>query len=123
MSTITLDTDLVKQVERVAKHQETAVETLVHQAVTEYLERLRDEKLELEAKAFEKIHTNLLRQYSNQFVAMHDGQVIDHDADFEPLFLRIQKQFQDVPVLIRAVRPEPILELRGPRLRLAKREQ
>ncbi|MEA3340547.1 MAG: DUF5678 domain-containing protein, partial [Chloroflexota bacterium] len=90
------------------------IEGFVNQAVREHLERLEDQKLEAEIQAFEQMHSQLVGQYLGQFVAVHDGRVVDAGDDFEALFLRLQKHRGDVPVLIRPVIAEPILELRAP---------
>jgi hypothetical protein len=81
--------------------------------VREHLEQLEEQKLEAEVQAFERMHPQLVKQYLGQFVAVHEGQIVDADVDFETLFLRLEKYLRDVPVLIRQVSAEPILELRA----------
>lgn len=118
MNTVTLDESLVEKVQRLSGNEETAIETLVNQALQEYLERLIDEKLNKEAKAYEQMHSQLFQHYPEQYAAVHEGQLIDHDPDFEAIFIRVQDKFPGIPILIRLVRPEPVLELRGPSPRL-----
>ena len=84
----------------------------------ESLERLEEEKLQAEAQAFVQLHPQLIQQYLGQFVAIFNGQLIDHDEDFETVFLRIQKKYQDEVVLIRQVMAKPTIELHGPSPRL-----
>jgi len=117
---ITLQPELIEQVRWIVESERVTIEDFVNEAVRERLERLEDQKLETEARAFERMHPQLVEQYLGQFVAVHDGQVVDADVDFEALFLRLQKRFGDIPVLIRLVGVKPILELRAPSPRLER---
>ncbi len=82
-------------------------EEIVNEAISEHLERLSEQKLEAEIEAFEELYPTLKAHYPHQFVAVHNGQVVDADPEFEPLFLRIQSHFGDAPVLIRLVGNSP----------------
>ena len=115
---IALQPELIEQVRWIAKSERGAIEDFVNQAIKERLRRLEDQKLEAEARAFEGMHPQLVERYLDQFVAVHGGQVVDADVDFEALFLRLQRRFSDIPVLIRQVSARPILELRAPSPRL-----
>ncbi len=115
---IALQPKLVEQVRWIAKSERGTIEDFVNKAIRERLRRLEDQKLEAEARVFERMHPQLVEQYLGQFVAVHDGQVVDADVDFEALFLRLQNRFGDIPVLIRLVGANPILELRAPSPRL-----
>jgi hypothetical protein len=119
-SPIALQPDLVEQVRRIIGRKGATVEDFVNQAVRERLEQLEDQKLEAEVRAFERMHHQLVEQYLGQFVAVHESQIVDADADFQTLFLRLQKCLGDVPVLIRQVSTEPTLELRAPSPRLER---
>ena len=115
---IALQPELIEQVRWIAKSERGAIEDFVNQAIRERLRRLEDQKLDAEARAFEGMHPQLVEQYLGQFVAVHGGRVVDADVDFEALFLRLQKRFGDVPILIRLVGANPIPELRAPSPRL-----
>ena len=39
-------------------------------------------------------------RYRGKFVAVHDGQVVDHDPDQRALYLRVRARFGHTPVLI-----------------------
>jgi predicted DNA-binding protein len=119
-SSIALQPNLVERVHQIVKDKGDTVEEFVNQAVRERLEQLEDQKLKAETQAFERLHPKLVQQYLGQFVAIHEGQVVDVDADFGTLFLRMQKQLGDIVVLIRQVRTEPVLELRAPSPRLER---
>ena len=119
-SSIALQPDLVERVHRITKSKGATVKDFVNQAVREYLEQLEDQKLKAEVQAFERMHPQLVKQYLGQFVAVHEGQIVDADVDFEALFLRLEKRLGDVPVLIRPVSVNPASELRAPAPRLER---
>jgi len=119
-SSIALQPDLVERVHRITKSKGATVKDFVNQAVREHLEQLEDQKLKAEVQAFERMHPQLVKQYLGQFVAVHEGQIVDADVDFEALFLRLEKRLGDVPVLIRPVSVEPAPELRAPGPRLER---
>ncbi len=77
-----------------------------------------DMKIREESEAFILQHTELLQQYEGQIVAIHDGKVVDHDADKRTLFHRVRTRWGDTPILIREVTSAPIREImiRSPRL-------
>jgi predicted transcriptional regulator len=118
MATITLQPDLAEQVTQMAEIAGIGATDLISEAINEYLKRFSDEKIEAEAQAFEGMHETLKEQYFGQFVAVHNGKVVDADADFEKVFLRVQARFGRIPILIRCVGEEPTVELhfRSPRL-------
>ena len=115
---INLRPDLVSQVKRITQREDANVEEFVDQAVRERIERLKDEKFEAEAEAYRQLHPELVKQYLGQFVAIHEGQVVDHGPDSEELFLRIKKRYGDIPVYFQLVNESGIMELRAPSPRL-----
>jgi hypothetical protein len=115
---VALSPDLLDEVREITQDKDTSIETFVNQAVRERLERLWDEKLKKEALAFKKAHPQLVKKYLGQYVAIYGGKLVEVDKDFEAIFLRVQKRFGNVPVLIRLVMVQPEVELRGPSPRL-----
>ncbi len=57
-------------------------------------------------------------RYRGKFVAVHDGQVVDHDPDQRALYLRVRARFGHTPILIvRANWDEPpVYTIHSPRL-------
>ena len=78
-------------------------EEIIKEALNGHLKQLETQKLNVEIAAFERMHSEIKKRYKGQFVAVHQGQVIDSDMDFEPLCLRVQAGLGNVPVLIRQV--------------------
>jgi Family of unknown function (DUF5678) len=73
--------------------------------------------MEREVKAFAAQHARLWQQYPEEYVALHNGKVIDHDRDEQALVNRVDAKFPDEIVLIRQVLPTLPSELvfRSPR--------
>lgn len=115
---VSLRPDLVSQVKRITQRENADVEEFVDQAVRERIKRLKDEKFEAEAEAYRQSHPELVKQYLGQFVAIHEGQVVDHGPDSEELFLRIKRRYGDIPVYFQLVNESGIMELRAPSPRL-----
>lgn len=71
----------------------------------------RQAEMVKEVAAFEAMHSELVHQYLGQFVAVHHGQVIDHDRDEMTLVDRIYQQYPDEIIMIDQVQeylPPPI---------------
>jgi predicted DNA-binding protein len=118
MAHLTLEPAIQERLEEVAQFLGRPAEEIVSEAVLERLEKLNHEKLEEEISAFERMHSELKPHYERQFVAIHQKTVVDSDADFEPLFLRVQARFGEIAVLIRQVAESPNEEwyFRSPRI-------
>jgi predicted DNA-binding protein len=112
MSTISIEPTLQTRVEQIAQRLGKPAEEIVKEAIQEHLDHLDLQKLQEEGAAFEQMHADLKARYFNQYVAVHQGQVIDSDAEFEPLFLRVHSQFGDVPIYISRVVETPQQEWR-----------
>lgn len=103
MEQIALPPKMMSQVRRIASQENRTVADVVQDAVQDHLELKANAKIDWEIVAFVQQHETLKQKYFGQFVAMHDGQVIDADEDFESLFLRVQDKLPDTPVLFRLV--------------------
>jgi hypothetical protein len=77
-----------------------------------------DAAVEREMQAYIALHTQLLPEYMHQYVAIHGGQLIDHDRDYETLLRRIEAAYPDEFVWLTEVEDQPIQEVffRSPRL-------
>ncbi len=119
MLTITLKPDVAEQIRYLAGAGETEVdpEAIVDKALRSYLTQLRREKIKAETEAFEQQRSALLAKYRDEYIAMHEGQVIDHDHDLRTLHLRVFAQLGHTPVLLKKVIEETERELvfRSPR--------
>ena len=116
MTTLALQPALWEQLRQTADEQNTNVIALVETAIHTYLRQVERDQIEAEAAAYQKLHPTLTQEYLGEYVAIHHGQVIDHDTDFQCLHARIRKRFGRRPVLLRRVETEPerILVFRSP---------
>ena len=73
--------------------------------------------MQQETHIFEQRHAELWQKYPKQYVAIYQGELVDHDPDEIELLGRITAQYPDVPVLIRQVLPSlpDVLHIRSPR--------
>ena len=72
---------------------------------------------EAEKKTFWALREQLLAQYEGQYVAIHQGRVVDHDADKLRLGLRIYQRFGYLPIYVQLVSRQglPVKWLASPR--------
>lgn len=73
--------------------------------------------LDAEILQFQQLHASLMKLYLNQYVAIYQGQLVDHDGDKLALFQRIEETYPNEFVLMRPVREQPEREFyfRSPR--------
>lgn len=78
----------------------------------------RWDKIRREALAWRTLSEETRRRYGADFVAVHNGEVLDHDRDRVALHQRIRRRFGDLPILITlAQAPAPReFTVRSPRL-------
>lgn len=71
-----------------------------------------------EMAAYEAMHADLMSTFAGQYVVLHGGQLVDHDADETALLRRVAAPFGGKVVLLKRVAPlpEPELRIRSPRL-------
>lgn len=95
-----------------------AADSLPPEAVAGTLWSEQEQKINQEQQQYEAQHSTLLKHYSGQYIAMHQGAVVDHDGDRVVLRRRVRARFGDIPVLITPVLTEArqIITVRSPRL-------
>ena len=121
--TITVSSKVYRRILAQAKQSRTNVSDLLNGVVANAFvsdastETPAQEKMLREVEAYKNMHAQLASQYAGQFVAIHNGQVVDHDADKDALFFRVKQNFPNEIVLQRQVleNPDPVLHFRSPR--------
>jgi hypothetical protein len=106
------DPGLIEQVKRLAADQARPAEKVLEAAVEAHLDQLEREAIHAETETFWDMHDALVREYEGEHVALHQGEVVDHDEDVSHLIQRIRDRFGDRPVLIAPVMPPPPHDLR-----------
>jgi hypothetical protein len=107
----------IDQLKQTADVKGTTVDELAEQAIRRFLHDEARRMMRQETEAFRRLHPELLAKYLDEYVAIHQGQVVDHDIDQLALFLRIDAQYPHTPFLIKQVLPSPeeVYTIRSPR--------
>lgn len=111
MDSIALRPELRESLERDAALEARTVEDLVNEAVARYVRDRQRDKLRRETAAYERLHSELARDHPGEWVAIHDGKLVDRDVDVSALYTRIRSRFGRTSVLIRQVRDQPVDEI------------
>jgi hypothetical protein len=120
--TLKIPNHIYQQAEQIAQSQQRPVIDIFQEAITELFPPVaihpQRAQMEEEQAAFANMLPDLLRQYKEQYVAVYQGKVIDHDQDQMALAVRIQTDHPDKIILIKKVTAEPdkVLYSRSPRL-------
>lgn len=120
--TLTLPDDLYRQVEQIAQTANRPMQDVLIDSIIQSFPKLHthDKRavMEQERQAFEAMYAELLKQYEGQYVAIHQGQVVDHDRDQLALLRRRKQNYPEEIVLIAQVTPnsQRVLHFRSPRL-------
>ena len=107
MTNISLAPELYRQVEAMAEARNLSADDILAEAVRGYLWRSQRAKISVETRIYRERHAELRPQYLGQYIAMDNGQVVDHDIDFNDLHKRIRDRFGRSPVMITKVEEEP----------------
>ncbi|MBU0511024.1 MAG: hypothetical protein KKD28_13400 [Chloroflexi bacterium] len=94
---------MVERIEQAAAKQGITSDEMLTTAVNELLDKVARQKIRAESQAFKEMYMDLTTNYMGQYVAVHNGKVIDHDEDGRTLYLRIREQYGNIAILIRQV--------------------
>lgn len=110
---------IVNKLQRAAKLKAMDIPRLLDEVVDRYLEEKVLSQIEKEQQSYEAQHDQLLEQYKGEYIAMQNGQVIDHDSDRVALSHRVRARYGNAPMLITPVlaQARQTIVVRSPRLR------
>jgi frataxin-like iron-binding protein CyaY len=108
---IVLRDDLREILESNAQQESRTLNDIVNEAVGLYVHRMQQAKIDREVEAYEQMHDSLRDRFLGQWVAIHNQQLVDHDADRDVLHRRIRDKYGRTSVLIRRVSESPIHEI------------
>lgn len=102
---------LLERARQIAKRQSRQVQEVVVAALEQGLPFLESavvpDRWEQEAKTFLSMHATWQEQYTGEYAAVYQGELVDHDLDFGALLARIETRYPNDFVLIRPLREEP----------------
>ncbi len=107
MPTVTLDRNVYKRLQEAAEEHETTTEALIEDAARQYLWELERQKISEESARFRQKYPELKRRYLGEYIALHKGEVIDHDPDEATLWKRVRQRYGRTPILIVRVEETP----------------
>src|SRR5690606_27645702 len=119
--TLTLPESIFRQVEAVARRARRPIADVLVDVVTDAFPRFyvspERTRMEAEQQAYENQRDAILAAHAGEYVAVHGGQVVDHDHNEIELINRIQPRYPTDIVHIRLVtqEPQPELRFRSPR--------
>lgn len=120
---VTLDVpeNIYREVAQLAQETQRTVDQVLEEIVIRsfpafYVDPDQD-KMQREVDAFEAMHAELWEKYPNEYVAVYQGQVIDHDMDEMVLIDRIRAIYPDEVIMVDKVLPQLQREIvfRSPR--------
>ncbi len=102
--TLNVPEAIYHEVEQIAQATKRGVDDILTEVVIRsfppfYLDPDQD-KMQGEVDAFEEMHAALWEKYPNQYVAVYQGQVIDHDEDERALIKRIRAIYPDEIIMV-----------------------
>lgn len=108
MPTIQLDPELVATLAELQMDDSAdltqKINDTVNDAVRTLLDELSDQKLAQERQTFERLHPQLKQTYLGQFVAIHQGRLVDADPDQRTLYIRVHRRYPHTIIAIFPVR-------------------
>lgn len=104
---LSLGPDLQMELIRVSQAMDADVSALLNQAMRDHLDHLAEQKIIAESKAFRSMHAELLQRYKGEYVAVHNGEVVDHDVNLGALNRRIRARYGCLAVLLQQVTEQP----------------
>lgn len=118
---LTLTKETVAGLEEMASQIGVSSADLAEKAIRQYLRREADKKIIQEETAYRAQYPQLKDQYAGQYIAMHNGQVIDNSPDEMALYRRIRQQYPLFGILIKQVTStiDDVWHVRSPRLEQA----
>jgi hypothetical protein len=108
--TLTISEAVFRKAEQVAQAEGRPIEEILEEQIQWALPNFDVNPdraaMQQEAVAFEKLHANLWKQYPNQYVAVYQGKVVDHDKNIAEMVARLRRDYPNQTVLIRRVQPQ-----------------
>ena len=100
---LVIEPQLYSRIEQAAGEHKIGIDRILTDALRRYLWELDRRKISEESQVYQQRHTELKAQYLGQFIAMHGGQVVDHDPDVTVLRQRVRQCFGRKPVMVTLV--------------------
>jgi hypothetical protein len=119
---VDLPDHVYRRVESIARQSQRAVDAVVADVVARSVRAFPvatgRETMLREIEAFRAMHATLRRDHAGEYVAIHGGNVVDHDPDPVALLGRVRRDYPGQTILRRKVEDaaDVNLRFRSPRL-------
>lgn len=119
---VDLPDNIYRRIETLARQSQRDVNDVVAEVVARSVRPFpvnsNRETMAREAAAFQRLYPSLVKEFAGRYVAILDGNLVDHDHDPVALLRRVRGNYPGRTVLRRKVEqvPEVILHFRSPRL-------
>jgi predicted DNA-binding protein len=100
---VVIEPQLYHRVEQASGEHQIGVDRFLTEAIRRYLWELDRRQISEESQIYQKHHAELKMQYLGQYIAMYNGQVVDHDREVAVLRQRVRQRFGWKPVMITLV--------------------
>lgn len=94
------------QLARAAQAQQLSAEALAEKIIREHLRAIEQQEMAREIEAYAAQHAQILEKYRGEYIAMYQGEIVDHDKGITELFERIDQRFPDETVLLKEVKEQ-----------------
>ncbi len=98
---------VLTELKPIAEQEHKDLEDLVNEVLQRYIWQARERKIDREMEAYRAMHVELKQKFLGRYVAIHDGQVVDHDSDRRALSKRVRREYGNTAVLITPVEDTP----------------
>jgi len=122
--TLEIPVELYERIERLAAVREESAAYVLEKALAfvedQPFELVHSEAMSREEAAYRAMHDELFRKYAGQFVAFHNGGLVDVDRDELALAARVNARFPNKIVLLKQVQQVPLREVKYRSARLLR---
>jgi len=103
MPSVTIEKELYQQLEAIAQQQQADLNTVASDAFRLYLWEQSRRKIAKESAVYRRRFSEIRQQYLGQYVAMHQGEIVDAGEDFQTLSYNHAyfPSFPALPVILR----------------------
>jgi biofilm PGA synthesis N-glycosyltransferase PgaC len=113
--TLDIPSELYDRIERLATTREQSVAYVLEEALAlvedQPVELARSSAMSREEAAYRLMHEELFEKYAGQYVAVHNGKLVDVDSDELALAARINVRFPNEIILLKQVQQSPMREI------------
>jgi hypothetical protein len=82
---------------------DAAPDQIADEAIRRYLWELDRAKISAETAVYRRKHAEIAGQYLGEYIAIHNGEIVDHDLEFNTLRRRIRARFGRAAVMMTLV--------------------